>query len=53
MGLAKDIVKDVATGVMVGLIIGDEETVFLISTIWGKVAIWNREPTRGNVSQAL
>jgi len=33
MGLAKDIVKDVATGVMVGLIIGDEETVFPIDMI--------------------
>ncbi len=33
MGLAKDIVKDVATGVMVGLIIGDEETVFPIDMV--------------------
>jgi len=33
MGFAKDIVKDVATGVMVGLIIGDEETVFPIDMI--------------------
>ena len=33
MGLAKDIVKDVATGVMVGLIIGDEKTVFPIDMI--------------------
>jgi hypothetical protein len=33
MGLAKDIVKDVATGVMVGLIIGDEETIFPIDMV--------------------
>ena len=33
MGLGKEILKDVATGVMVGLIIGDEETVFPIDMI--------------------
>ena len=33
MGLGKEIMKDVATGVMVGLIIGDEETVFPIDMI--------------------
>jgi len=33
MGIGKEIVKDVATGVMVGLIIGDEETVFPIDMI--------------------
>ena len=33
MGLGKDLLKDVATGVMVGLIIGDEETVFPIDMI--------------------
>ena len=33
MSLAKDIVKDIATGVIVGLIIGDEETVFPIDMV--------------------
>lgn len=33
MSLAKDIVKDIATGVVVGLIIGDEETVFPIDMV--------------------
>jgi len=33
VSLAKDIVKDIATGVVVGLIIGDEETVFPIDMV--------------------
>lgn len=33
MSLAKDIVKDIATGVVVGLIIGDKETVFPIDMV--------------------
>lgn len=33
MSFAKDIVKDIATGVVVGLIIGDEETVFPIDMV--------------------
>jgi len=33
VSLAKDIVKDIATGVIVGLIIGDEETVFPIDMV--------------------
>lgn len=33
MSFAKDLVKDIATGVVVGLIIGDEETVFPIDMV--------------------
>jgi len=33
VSFAKDIVKDIATGVVVGLIIGDEETVFPIDMV--------------------
>ena len=33
MGFTKDLVKDIATGVVVGLIIGDEETVFPIDMV--------------------
>jgi len=33
MGMAKDIVKDIATGVVVGLIIGDEEYQFPIDMV--------------------
>jgi len=33
VSLAKDIVKDIATGVVVGLIIGDKETVFPIDMV--------------------
>lgn len=33
MSFAKDLVKDIATGVLVGLIIGDEETVFPIDMV--------------------
>jgi hypothetical protein len=33
VSFAKDLVKDIATGVVVGLIIGDEETVFPIDMV--------------------
>ena len=33
MSFGKDLVKDIATGVVVGLIIGDEETVFPIDMV--------------------